>query len=117
MRFLTDEHIPSALTRQLQRKYSERVDVLRVVDAGLAGASDPEILEWAARDNRILVTQDKATLTDFGYERINEGRPMPGVIAITRRFSIGDLLEELALIIECGTMDDFERKVFYIPLS
>jgi hypothetical protein len=56
MRFLTDEHIPNAVVRQLQRKYPQAVDVVRAFDAGLTGASDAELLAWAAEHGRIIIT-------------------------------------------------------------
>ena len=79
------------------------------------GASDPEVLAWAAEEGRILVSRDKATLTNFAYERIERGLPMPGVIAVTRALAISPLLDELALIIECGEAEDFRNLVYYVP--
>lgn len=84
VRFLLDEHIPSAIVRQLQRSYPQEVDVARVVGVGLMGASDPEVLAWAAEEKRILISRDKATLTNFAYERIEQGLPMPSVGVFSR---------------------------------
>lgn len=114
-RFLIDEHIPSAIVRQLQRSYPKDVDIARVVDTGLLGASDTEVLAWAAEEEHILISRDKATLTNFAYERIEKGLPMPGVIAVTRALAVGPLLEELALIIEWGKPEDFRDLVYYVP--
>ena len=79
------------------------------------GASDPAVLVWAAEAGRILISRDKATLTNFAYERIEKGLAMPGVIAFTRALAIGALLNELALIIECGEPEDFEDLIYYVP--
>ena len=79
------------------------------------GASDPAVLAWAAEAGRILISRDKATLTNFTYERIERGLPMPGVIAVTRALAIGALLDELALIVECGEPNDFKDLVYYVP--
>jgi predicted nuclease of predicted toxin-antitoxin system len=115
MRFLVDEHIPNAVVRQLQRKYPQVVDVVRASDVGLTGASDPELLAWAAQHERIVITRDKATLTKFAYERMQQGLSMPGVIAITRNLPIGRLLEELALIVELATPQELADRVYYLP--
>ncbi len=115
MRFLVDEHIPNGVVRQLPRKYPEKVDVVRVVDVGLVGASDPDLREWAAQQERVIVTKDKATMTDFAYERMHRGLPMPGVIAVTRNLSVGRLLEELILIAEFATLEELADRVYYIP--
>ncbi|MBS3968152.1 MAG: DUF5615 family PIN-like protein [Truepera sp.] len=112
MRFLVDEHIPLAVTRQLQRRYPQQVDVVRVVEVGLKGAADPAVLAWAAEQNRILITRDKATITRFAYERVAQGLAMPGVITLTRQLAI---LQELALIVECGVPEDLRGAVYFIP--
>lgn len=112
---MIDEHIPGAVVRQLQRLYPDKADVARVVDVGLMGAADPEVLAWAAEEERILISRDKATLTNFAYQRIERNLPMPGVIAVTRALAIGPLLDELALIIECGEPEDFKDLVYYVP--
>jgi hypothetical protein len=47
-------------------------------DVGLLGKDDPIILAWAAEENRVLLTHDVATITNYAYERITQGQPMPG---------------------------------------
>ena len=119
LRLLLDEYIPAAVLRYLQRTYPARVEAARVVDVGLKGASDPDVLAWAAA-RYILVSHDKATLTDFAYERIRAVQAMPGVITITRALPLSRLLHELALIAERGDASDFENSdfenlVYYLP--
>jgi hypothetical protein len=58
MRFLANENFPGAAVSMLK---SAGHDVVWVRTAG-PGTSDPEILAWAAREARILLTFDK----DFG---------------------------------------------------
>jgi predicted nuclease of predicted toxin-antitoxin system len=35
---------------------------------GLSEADDPTVLEWAAQHNRVVLTHDIATMTNFAYE-------------------------------------------------
>src|SRR6266702_7086591 len=58
MRFLADENFPGAAVRALQAAGN---DVVWIRTAA-SGSSDPDVLAWAARDERILLTFDK----DFG---------------------------------------------------
>jgi predicted nuclease of predicted toxin-antitoxin system len=58
MRFLANENFPGAAVRALQ---ASGHDVVWVRTAA-PGMSDPEVLAWTARDNRVLLTFDK----DFG---------------------------------------------------
>ncbi|HWQ14971.1 MAG TPA: DUF5615 family PIN-like protein [Roseiflexaceae bacterium] len=48
----------------------------------MAAAPDPTVLEWAASEDRVLLTHDRATLVGFAYERAGRGEPMSGVIAV-----------------------------------
>jgi hypothetical protein len=58
MRFLANENFPDAAVRALEAAGHDVV----WVRTKAPGASDPEILAWAAREKRILLTFDK----DFG---------------------------------------------------
>jgi predicted nuclease of predicted toxin-antitoxin system len=58
MRFLADENFPGAAVTALGAAGHDVVWVGTVA----AGASDPDVLAWAAREERILLTFDK----DFG---------------------------------------------------
>jgi predicted nuclease of predicted toxin-antitoxin system len=69
VRLLLDENVEKALLLGLRRRHP-RLDVVRVVDVGLGGRSDPEILEWAAREGRVVVSRDRATLSAEAARRI-----------------------------------------------
>ncbi|MEG4913169.1 DUF5615 family PIN-like protein [Microcoleus sp. B13-B4] len=45
------------------------LDIVRVQDVGLIHTDDPDILEWAANEGRILLTPDVATITMYAYEQ------------------------------------------------
>ena len=45
-----------------------------VVDVGLGGRSDPEILEWAAREGRVVVSRDRATLSAEAARGVEGGQ-------------------------------------------
>jgi len=60
------------------------LDVVRVVDVGLGGKPDLEVLEWAAREGRVVVSRDRATLSAEAAQRVSQGRPMPGLILLRR---------------------------------
>jgi predicted nuclease of predicted toxin-antitoxin system len=71
VRLLPDENVEKALLNVFPwresnlglRRRHPGLDVVRVVDVGLGGRSDPEILEWAAREGRVVVSRDRATLS------------------------------------------------------
>jgi predicted nuclease of predicted toxin-antitoxin system len=112
---LVDENFDHHILRALLRRVPD-LDVRTVPSAGLVGADDPTVLEWAAREGRILLTHDVRTMTRFAYERVVRGEPMPGVIEVLSRAPIGEVVDDLLLVVVCSTPDDFRDRVFYVPL-
>jgi predicted nuclease of predicted toxin-antitoxin system len=114
MKFLADENLDNTILRGLLRRRSE-IDIVRVQDVGLSGADDPTVLEWAAQENRILLTHDVATITQFAYERVTAAQAMPGVIEIKDDAAIGRVIEDLLLLIDCSNENDLEDQIYYLP--
>lgn len=93
------------------------LDIVRVQDAGLSGANDPAILEWAAQQGRILLTHDVSTITRYAYQRVQDGKPMPGVFEVSRKISTGSAIEDIILLVECSRDGEWEGQIRYLPLQ
>jgi hypothetical protein len=115
IRFLADENFNNDILRGFQRRIAS-VDMVRVQDTQLIGAPDPLVLAWAATEQRVLLSHDLATLIGAAYERIARGEPVAGVIVVQQTLSIGKAIEELVLIAECSSSDDWNDLVVYVPL-
>lgn len=74
------------------------------------------MLEWAARHDRIVLTHDVSTMRDFAYQRVAEGLPMPGVLAIPATVSRSEIIEELLLIAASSEPSDWKDSVHFLPL-
>lgn len=116
MRLLADENFNGAIVRGLIRRLPD-VDLVRVQDVGLIHADDPTILEWAASEGRILLTHDVATVTRYAYDRVELGLSMPGVVEVIAAASIGQVIDDLELLILCSQSDEYEGQVLYIPFA
>jgi hypothetical protein len=92
------------------------VNILTVQDAGLSGASDPAVLEWAAGAGRVLLTHDVRTLTNHAYERVVAGFPMPGVFEVSQDVPVTVAIEEILLVAVCSLPGEWEGQVRYLPL-
>ena len=114
MRLLTDENFNGSILRGLIRRLPE-LDVLRIQDVGLMNADDPTILEWAANEQRILLTHDIATITFYAYERVKNGLPMPGVVEVIATAPIGRIIDDLYLFVCCSQPDEYEGQIIFIP--
>jgi hypothetical protein len=115
MRFLADENFNGKLLAGLRAALPE-LDIIRVQDTAMLASADPELLEWAAAQGRILLSHDVKTLAGYAYARVQEGLPMAGVIEVRVSESLGTLIEELVLMIEASTIEEFENQVRYIPI-
>jgi hypothetical protein len=114
VRLLTDENFNGAILRGLVRRLPE-LDIVRVQDVGLIHTDDPDILEWAANEGRILLTHDVATITMYAYERVNQGLPMLGVVEVIGTAPIGKIIDDLELFICCSQPDEYECQILFIP--
>jgi predicted nuclease of predicted toxin-antitoxin system len=115
LRFVADENFNNNVVRGLRRK-NPAVDIVRVQDVGLYSAKDPAILAWAARERRILLTHDSATMRDFAYERMAAGLPMSGLIEVKKTAPVGKVIEDLLLVAECTLDEEWEGRVERLPL-
>ncbi|MGC9948685.1 MAG: DUF5615 family PIN-like protein [Bryobacteraceae bacterium] len=113
--FLADENLKRQVISGLLRR-NPTVDVVRGQDAGLTGAEDRTLLEWAAEQDRVLLTRDVQTLVGFAWEFVRLGRPMSGVIVLGRNLRVSQAVEELLLITECSEPEDWAGVVAYLPL-
>lgn len=115
LRLLADENFNNLIVRGLRQRCPE-LDLVRVQDVGLYNVDDPGILDWAAQENRIVLTHDVKTMKDFAYDRVLARLPMPGVFEIKKDTPIGPMIEELVLLVECSQMEEWNGQVVFLPL-
>ena len=67
LKLAADENFNNDIVRGLLRR-RPTLDIVRIQDIGLSGANDPKVLDWAAQENRVLLTHDVSTITHYAYE-------------------------------------------------
>ena len=115
LRLAADENFNNDIVRGLLRRKPD-LDIVRVQDAGLSGAADSRVLEWTAREGRILLTHDVSIMTRYAYERIQAGKPMPGIFDVSRNLPIGKIIEDILLLADYSLEDEWDGQVRYLPL-
>lgn len=111
---LADENFNNHILRGVRRRLPG-VDFIRVQDVGLDGKEDPFVLEWAAKEAKILVTHDVATIPDFVEARLEAGLAMPGVFFVPRPCSIAEIIEEIVMLVQCSKPDEWVGRTLYLP--
>lgn len=115
VRFAADENLNNHILRGLLRR-SPDLDIVRVQDAGLSGAEDHEVLEWATREGRVLLTHDVSTMAAEAEKLIRSGTLPAGVLAIGRAVPVSLAIEDILLLAECSDEAEWEGQIVYLPL-
>jgi predicted nuclease of predicted toxin-antitoxin system len=115
VRFLTDNDFNGKIVRGLRRK-RPHLDLVRVQDEGLTDSPDPEVLEWAALNDRIILSHDRNTMVGFAYGRVAAGQPMPGVLIVDNAVPLGQIIDDLLLIDAITPHSEWANRVEYLPL-
>jgi predicted nuclease of predicted toxin-antitoxin system len=114
LRFLIDHDFNERVLRGVRSR--AKVDAVPARTVGLAHKSDPELLSWAAAENRILVSHDIQTMPRFAIARVRAGESMPGLILVPQDLRIGKAIEELATIVQCSSQTEWQDLIVYVPL-
>lgn len=113
IRFLTDEDFNRYILAGVRVRLSD-LDIVRVQDAGLRSFRDPSILEFAASENRVVLTHDVRTMETHARARLAGALPMSGVLIIRQQVPIGRAIDEIVFIAECGRDDEWNGMIQYI---
>ena len=115
MKFATDENFNNRILRGLVRRLPE-LDIVRVQDTEFYQADDTDVLVWAAREERVLLTHDEQTMSHFAYQQMHIGNTIAGVIIVETKLPIGMVIDELEIIAGCSTASDWTNRVQFLPL-
>ncbi len=115
LRFLVDEDFDNDILRGVLRRLPA-LDIVRVQDVGLSGADDPDVLQWAADQHRVLFTHDVSTMMTHAKARITARHTMPGVFAINQDVPVGEAIEAIVILAECSLENEWADQIRFLPL-
>jgi hypothetical protein len=97
IRFLADADLDGAILHGVRRR-EPSIDFKSANDAALEGLPDPEVLELAATEGRILVSHDTSTMPVHFAARSHLGLKSPGVLLTLQSADVGEVIESLLII-------------------
>lgn len=112
-RFLADADFNQKIVFGLRRR-EPTIDFQTARQGNVLGRPDPEVLSIAARENRILVSHDRATMPAH-FARFTAAQSNPGLIIISQETDIGAVIEDLLLIWAGSTLGEWRDKIGFIP--
>jgi hypothetical protein len=115
LRLLSDENFDDRVVQGVLRRLPG-LDLVRVLDVGLRQTADPVVLEWAAGEDRILVTHDESNIPTHARARINAGLIMPGVFLVPDELPIRDAIEAICLVAVASEQAEWRHRIEYLPL-
>jgi predicted nuclease of predicted toxin-antitoxin system len=115
IRFLLDEDFKRKFERWLRVRRPD-LDMVHVQDTEMYRTDDPEILDWAVPEKRIVLTHDLDTMTKYAKERIKQGLPFAGVILIGDILAIANIIEDLLIMVDASESSEWEHRVQFPPL-
>jgi predicted nuclease of predicted toxin-antitoxin system len=91
-RFLADNDLNDAIVVGVQRR--EPVAAYsRLRHLGLAACSDPEVLDFAVRENWIVVSHDVNTMSATASARLVAGLTMNGLLLVHQRTPVSSIID------------------------
>jgi predicted nuclease of predicted toxin-antitoxin system len=91
------------------------IDFQTATAAGLAGLSDEEVLNVAARDGRVLVSHDHRTMPRHFGQLITR-QTSSGVIIVRQSLPIARVVDDLLLIHSASDDSEWVNRLIYLPL-
>ena len=118
--FLLDEDVRGKLRRAIRQHNSHGANVIDAIFVGdppdlPLGSADLDILRWAERHGRILLTRDVNTMPGHFVQHLKAGHRSPGLLILKRGFSLPKIVAALALIAHASNPADYFDQIDFIP--
>ena len=116
VRFLADASLHDAIVTGCLRR-EPAMDFLSAHEANLEGIRDPEVLEFATQQDRILVTSDFRTMPHHFGEFLEAQGRCAGVFLVKQRAPLADVIDALVLVWAASDADEWKNRIIEIPQS
>lgn len=113
LRVLIDQDFDHDILRGLWLRLP--LDAVTAFETGLSQKNDPEVLDWAARNERVILTHDRQTMPAFAYDRVVKGLTMSGLFVVSRSLPVGQAIAELELLVACSKPGEWSGMVIFVP--
>jgi hypothetical protein len=115
IRFLADACLAHYIVSGCLRR-EPAMDFKSAATAKLRGKTDLEVLNLAAREGRILVTQDIRTMPRHFADFLERGRHSPGVFLIPQTTPAAAAIEGLLLVWAATEPAEWADRIVKLPL-
>jgi len=114
VRFQADADLHQMIVTALVRR-EPGVDFQTATAAGLGGLLEPQVLERAATEGRVLVSHDQSTMPQH-FAAFTQNQPSAGLLIVPQHLSYAVVVEELLLIWAASETEEWINRIAYLPL-
>lgn len=114
LRFQADANFNLAIIRGL-RRIQPAIDFQLANDAGILTLPDPEVLAYAAAEQRVLVSHDVRTMPGHFADFLASGQHSPGVVLIRQTLPIRDAIDWLYLAWQAIEPTEWIDLITFLP--
>jgi hypothetical protein len=116
--YLLDENVDPSLRTALHQRWPDML-VWRVGDPGAPehGTPDPEILLWCEAHGVALITNNRASMPVHLRDHLVVGRHVPGIFVLNADLSLGEIVDELALIWLASKPEIYFDLLNFLPIK
>lgn len=114
LRFQADADLQYTIVEAVRRR-EPSIDFASAVDSGLEGVSDPEILERAEQEGRILVSHDRRTMLAHFRARLEAEKSSPGLFVVSQGVPLQSVVSAIILVWAASEPSDWRDQVHHLP--
>jgi hypothetical protein len=114
LRLLIDHNLNQNILRGLIRRIPH-LDAVTAFEIGMREATDTQLLSWAAREGRIIVTHDRRTMPTHAADLMSRGTSVAGLFVVPGNLALHQVLKDLELMITCTEAGDWVNVIRYLP--
>ncbi|MFN0107189.1 MAG: DUF5615 family PIN-like protein [Bryobacteraceae bacterium] len=114
IRFQADNDLKFGIVKAVRRR-EPAIDFVSAQQAGLAGVPDPELLDRAAAESRVLVSHDRRTMLNHFRDHLAAGKSSPGLLIVSQDAAVGDVVEAVVYVWSLSDPAELRDRAYYLP--
>ena len=114
LRFQADNDLKFAIVKAVRRQ-EPSIDFASAQEAGLDGLGDPELLDRAAAEGRVLVSHDRRTMLNHFRNHLAAGKSSPGLLVVAQGTAIGVAADAIVAMWALTNPGELTNQAYHLP--
>jgi len=114
IRFQADNDLRFAIVEAVRRR-EPAIDFASAQESALGGVSDPEVLNQALLENRVLISHEMRTMINHFRTHLTAGKDSPGLLMVSQNAATSEVVEAILLLWSVTSTADLHNRIYYLP--